>query len=330
MIKTRKSLPIIYLFPLLMAITACANINENSNAANNQTLEVVSNSSVDYSNEQNELTIEEFPSAGDSDITKSPLQSSELIPIAKLPNSTNLDPQDWMNWPVIPIITSNVLEIYELGQSLGRSSNSFSIFGDCQSTPEAFLGLFRIDNLAYDSLPTHLQNTVDFFGKSFSRESPTAKPGTTTGALLWTEWHESKNGCQSSETPVDCELRLNNPSYVLLAVGTHYETRNEYYLRIIIEELLSQGIIPILSTKADNREEDHSINLATAKLAIEYNIPLWNFWALSKDLPSNGLFVKEGEEHLGAIYFTAILKDRHRVSALETLTEIWQAIESNN
>ena len=245
-----------------------------------------------------------------------------------LPLTHAMDPADWMEWPVTPIVTQHVQEIYELGQQLGRDPSSFSIFGDCQSTPDTFLGLYDLDQAAFDSLPGPLQDTVLYFSASVNRESPTAKPGTTTGALLWIEWHESLYGCLGSETPVQCELRINNPAFVLLAVGTHYESRNEYYMRIIIEELLSLGIVPILSTKADNREGDHSINLQTAQLAAEYNIPMWNFWALSVDLPENGLFVKAGEEHLGAIYFTDELKDRHRISALETLNAVWQAAMS--
>lgn len=246
-----------------------------------------------------------------------------------LPLTHGLDPEDWRNWPVIPVITQNVKAIYDLGQLLGRDPQGYSIFGDCQSIPEAFLGLYEINQASYDGLPINLQETVDYFGDSFIRESPTSQPGATSGALLWIEWTEPSFDCLPTETPVQCELRQNNPAFVLLAVGTHYESRNEFYLRIIIEDLLSQGIIPIMSTKADNREGDHRINLQTAQLAVEYNIPMWNFWALSADLPENGLYIKEGEEHLGAIYFNDQLKDRHRISALETIFTLWQAVISS-
>jgi hypothetical protein len=262
--------------------------------------------------------------------TVDPTQPEEQPPTqnltaATLPQTLNLEPEDWRNWPAVPLLTQNVQQIYARGQELGRDPQGFSIFGDCQSTPDTFLGSFELDQTIFNMLTPDLQDTALYFSHSFNRESPTAKPGTTTGALLWVEWHDGLYDCQPNETPVQCELRINNPAFVLLAVGTHYETRNEYYLRLIIEELLGQGVLPILSTKADNREGDHSLNLQTAQLALEYNIPMWNFWSVTADLPGNGLYIKEGEEHLGAIYFSDEVKERHRLSALQTIDAIWRA-----
>ena len=254
----------------------------------------------------------------------------EIVPsptVESLPEEVGLDPQDWMNWPVLPIITQDIVETYEIGQALGRNPQAFSIFGDCQSEPEHFLGLYENESSAYSQLPLTLQETVDYFAGSLSRESPTTKPGTTTGALLWIKWHEGKHDCKNTESPAECEVRINNPAFVIFAVGTHYESRNEYYMRLLIEDLISQGIVPILSTKADNREGDHSINLQTAQLAAEYRLPMWNFWAVTADLPDNGLVTRKGDEHLGKIYFNEEVTQRHRISALEMLDTIWRTIE---
>ena len=245
-----------------------------------------------------------------------------------LPDELGLDPNEWMTWPVSPIITQNVKEIYELGQELGRNPHAFSIFGDCQSEPENFLGLYEFDLTAYSRLPSNLQETVTFFTGSLNRSSPTTKPGTATGALLWIEWHEGEYDCQATESPAQCEIRINNPAFVLIAVGTHYESRNEDYMRILIEDLLAQGVVPILSTKADNRELDHSINLQTAQLAVEYILPLWNFWAVTSDLPDNGLVVQKGNEHLGKIYFNDEVIERHRISALQMLDVLWRMLNT--
>ncbi|MEW5830555.1 MAG: hypothetical protein AB1846_16820 [Chloroflexota bacterium] len=242
-----------------------------------------------------------------------------------LPLTIGLDPAAWMGWPVIPVVTQNVREIYARGLSLGNDPTAFSILGDCQSTPDTFLGLYVVDAEEYAALPPDLQETVDFFGSSFNRESPTAKSGTTSGALLWAEWHEGKFGCGAGETPLDCELRLRQPSFALITVGTHWEARNEMYMRKIIERLLDQGVVPILSTKADNREGDHRLNLETAMLADEYNLPLWNFWPVTDDLPNRGLYTKKGDEHLGDIYLTEEALARHRLSALEALNAVWRA-----
>ncbi len=263
---------------------------------------------------------------GPAPLSTEPAASPVPGPTAEsLPAETGLDPAAWMDWPVIPVVTQNVREIYARGLLLGNDPRAFSILGDCQSTPDTFLGLYVVDAEEYAALSPDLQETVDFFSSSFNRESPTAKSGTTSGALLWAEWHEGKFGCEASESPLDCELRLHKPSFALITVGTHWEARNEMYMRKIIERLLAQGVVPILSTKADNREGDHRLNLETAMLADEYNLPLWNFWPVTDDLPNRGLYTKKGDEHLGDIYLTDEALARHRFSALEALDAVWRA-----
>jgi len=275
------------------------------------------------------------PSA--TDISSTATQAANPAPLAtvtaepipteeSLPAEIDLDPEGWMSWPEIPITTQRMREVYLLGQSLGNDPRAFSILGDCQSTPDTFLGLYQLDNTLRAALPVNLQETVDYFSGSVNRESPTAKSGTTSGALLWTEWHEGKYGCGDNETPLACELRLHQPSFAIITVGTHWEARNEMYMRKIIEQLLAQGVVPILSTKADNREGDNGINLETAQLAAEYELPLWNFWPVTDDLPNRGLYTKKGDEHLGDIYLTEEALDRHRYSALRALDAVWRAV----
>jgi len=243
-----------------------------------------------------------------------------------LPDELGLDPEQWMNWPVEPVVTRRVREIYELGQTLGNDPHGFSILGDCQSTPDTFLGLYVVDQTQYLTLPEELRETVTYFEESFVREGPTIKPGTTSGALLWPEWHENKFTCANDEKPLDCELRINNPSFALITIGTHWEARNDMYMRKIIDALLARGVVPILSTKADNREGDNRLNLETAQLAAEYDLPLWNFWPVVDDLPNRGLYTKKIDAHLGDIYLTDEALARHRYSALEALNTVWRTV----
>lgn len=238
-------------------------------------------------------------------------------------------PDAWMDLPVLPIIDSNISDIYQRGQLLGNDSHAFSIFGDCQSRPEEFFGIFETDEAVYDSLSPDLQETVSNFFGSFTRESPTSQDGTTPGALLWTEWHQGQYGCSASETPVDCELRVHRPSFVLIQIGTHFESRNTEYLRIIIEQLLEDGVVPILATKADNRELDNRINRDMALLAAEFDLPLWNFWAALSDLPDRGLYIKEGREDQGAVYLNPEASERHRMTGLSMLDLVWRVATGN-
>jgi hypothetical protein len=246
--------------------------------------------------------------------------------VTSLPATIGLDPLDWKAWPVRPAVPSGMRDIYELGQSLGNAPHAFSVFGDCQSEPGAFWGLYDTDAAAVAALPPQLQETVAWFAGSFGRESPTAQSGMTAGALLWAEWHRGRYGCSYAETPVACELRLHQPSFVFIHVGSHYEARNSNYLRRIIEQLLAAGVVPILVTKADNRERDERINAEYAALAVEYDIPLWNFWLAVDDLPNRGLYTRRDRPLQGNIYLTEQALDIHRLTGLQALDTVWRAV----
>jgi len=251
-----------------------------------------------------------------------PLPSSTAF-ITSTPRSPTPDPAAWKEWPVIPVVDPSIRAIYKYGQTLGNDPHAFSIFGDCQSRPDAFLGVFETDQTALNKLSPELRETVLNFEGSFNRESSTAQDGTTPGALLWTQWHRGDYGCTFAETPVECELRIHRPSFVLIQIGTHFESRNTEYLRKIITQLMDAGVVPILATKADNRELDDRINRDMALLASQYDLPLWNFWAALSDIPNRGLYVMEGRELQGAIYLTDEAAQRHRMTGLEALNAVW-------
>ena len=236
---------------------------------------------------------------------------------------------EWKNLPVIPTVDSNVRDIYERGLSLGKDPQSFSIFGDCQSRPDEFFGVFEIDPLIIESLSSELRETVINFEGSFNRESPTSQDGTTPGALLWDQWHRGEYGCTFAETPVECELRIHRPSFVIIQIGTHFESRNTDYLRTIINQLIDEGVVPILATKADNRELDNRINRDMALLAAEFNLPLWNFWAALSDLPDRDLYVMKGREDQGAVYLNEEATLRHRMTGLAALNAVWRTATRN-
>jgi hypothetical protein len=252
---------------------------------------------------------------------------AEPSPTSSAFSEHTLSAEEWKEWPVIPQAPQAIAELYRRGLVLGNNPHAFSILGDCQSLPETFLGVYDTDPDLVAGLPDDLRETVANFAGSFERQSPTIKGGTTAGAILWAEWHEREFTCADTESPLSCELRLHQPSIVIINLGTHYETRNITYLRKILDQLIVQGIVPVLSTKADNREMDERLNLEMAQLAIEYDLPLWNFWAAVSDLPNNGVEIKEGEEHLGEIYLSEVGLERHRLTALQVISAVWQAVK---
>jgi hypothetical protein len=241
-----------------------------------------------------------------------------------LPGVTPTVSDDWKSLPVIPVVDSSVRELYEYGQTLGNDPYAFSIFGDCQSRPEEFFGVLETDPDFVSTLSPELQEAVANFQGSFNRESPTSKDGTTPGSLLWAAWHQGEFTCSFAETPVECELRIHRPSFVIIQVGTHFESRNTEYLRRIILQLMDAGVVPILATKADNREKDERINRDMSMLAAEYDLPLWNFWAAVSDLPERGLYTREDRPLQGPIYLTEEATAIHRMTGLEALNAVWR------
>jgi hypothetical protein len=247
--------------------------------------------------------------------------------LTSIPGTPEVNSIDWKAWPVIPeTVDASLQKVYQRGLVLGNNPHAFSLFGDCQARPADFFGMFETDAALVESLSPELQELINNFEGSFNRESPTAQDGTTPGSLLWTQWHRGEYGCTFAETPVQCELRIHRPSFVIIQIGTHFESRNIEYLRRVILQLLDAGVVPILATKADNREKDERINRDMAMLAMEYDLPLWNFWAAVSDLPERGLYTRDDRPLQGPIYLTEEAAVRHRMTGLAALNAVWRAV----
>jgi len=78
-----------------------------------------------------------------------PEPSATFTPsLTPLPVALGLDPADWEHWPVIPIVPERARQIYLIGQRLGNDPHAFSVFGDCQSEPKVFMGVYETDPAA--------------------------------------------------------------------------------------------------------------------------------------------------------------------------------------
>jgi hypothetical protein len=218
--------------------------------------------------------------------TKIPTQTIEL-----LPNLNNIN--EWMNYPVIPeIISQKTINIYEYGQKLNRNPHTFSVVGDCDSSPSWFLGDFDRGR-DYYSLGnyTELEDVISEFKGSFGRNSMAVRKGFNTASVL-SPFLADPESCKTGESPLDCELRINNPSIVFILLGSNDKynlEKFESYMQQILDTVIKKGIVPILATKADNIEGNYEINATITKLAVEYDIPLWNFWKIVQELPDQGL-----------------------------------------
>ena len=245
----------------------------------------------------------------------------------------SLAPDAWTSLPIVPKVSPRVKEIYQHGLELGNNPQAFSKVGDCGSTPAWFLGDFdrgpRYFNLgAYQ----YLGAVIQVFQGSFARTSLAAKSGFNASSVFAPLWSDRKQ-CASDETPLACEYRLHRPAFAFITLGTndawHLDTF-ESQMRRIIEFSIQNGVVPILSTKADNEEGDGSINATIARLAYEYDIPLWNYWLAMQPLPDHGL--QEDAAHItwGPNLFNdpkAMEKGWpvRNLTALQVLDVVWRA-----
>ncbi len=203
--------------------------------------------------------------------------------------------EHWQIWPVLPTLTDNARNIFRKGvEEFGTDPHVFSKIGDCQSHPNVFLGIY---DMGYEGLladeDLYLQDAINYFQGSFSIESLAVHDGMSVSSVLTTTWADPAV-CEPNENALDCELRLHNPSIMFINLGTNWISGLEMdvyydYLSEIVEILIERGVLPILSSKADNVEGGNRINQVTAQVARDYDIPFFNFWKSAQGLNNHGL-----------------------------------------
>lgn len=241
---------------------------------------------------------------------------------------------DWQSLPVIPVVSKTASELYELGQASGNDPHAFSKIGDGEIAAAWFFTVFDLGGDYYDlGSYQNLLPVIEHFAGSFERLGMAARRGFNTNLILDAS-ASAPILCESGETPLDCELRLHRPAFAILSLGTNQVWRRDEFeigMRQILDILLSKNVVPILSTKGDNLEGDHTINRTIACLAQEYDVPLWNFWSAIQPLPNHGL--QADLEHL--TYGINDFDDAHamqsawtvrNLTALQVLDALWKGV----
>ena len=230
----------------------------------------------------------------------------------------------------MPEISERVYLIYQEGQKQGRSPDHFSVIGDCQSVPRYFLGTYYLGLLKPDPAESYLWDAIGYFDSSFDHWSVTSRGGFTAASIL-NPIQADPDLCKPGETPLTCEYRLNNPAYffITLEIWDNPTTidRYEIYLRQVLDYVIERGTIPILLTKADAAEVDdghHVLNPAIVKVALEYDVPLVNFWKAAQYLENIGIDPDRDGFHLSQAGY-----DLKSTLALRALYNIWQAVSGS-
>ncbi len=179
-------------------------------------------------------------------------------------------------------------QILAHGQTLGRNPQHFSKIGDSIVDTEQFFvpfdeGNYRLGDYQY------LTHATEYYAGSYARFGFALREGLSSTAVMDPMWAD-KEQCAASETPLACEIRLHNPSLVLIHFGTNDWTGTfEANMRQIIEYAIQEGIVPVLITKANRVEANNERNAILRSLAAEYRIPLWDFDIVAATLPEHGL-----------------------------------------
>jgi len=225
------------------------------------------------------------------------LPATDIATSAPTSTSTPKPPLEkgaWMQMPAVPTdLSESMRDVYQHGLELGNDPTHFSVIGDCQNVSSYFLSMFDGEgDFSLGDQYAYLQPTIDYYQGSFSRKSLAVRGGFNVAAIL-SPLRADPKSCNKNESPLDCELRVWNPSVVFVSMETWWSEKPEQeydkYMRRVIDRILETGAVPILATKADNLEGEHAINATIAQIAYDYDIPLWNFWAAVQPLPNHGL-----------------------------------------
>ena len=218
------------------------------------------------------------------------------------PLSSELIPQEINGMPLDAFILmdeeveANIREIYAKGQEMGRNPNAFSKLGDSLIANPFFLRVFdqRDPRLGHYNLGSYapLQETIDYYDGSFDRHGAAVKVGLHAWSVFDPMW-ANKELCQPGENLLACEIRLNNPSVMVVLLGTNDNVPRNYFEKHYdqaIKYIIDQGIVPVLFTKADRHEgPDNHNNEAVRHVAAKYKLPLVDFDKLADTLPGRGL-----------------------------------------
>lgn len=144
-----------------------------------------------------------------------------------------------------------------------------------------------------------------------------------------------KTFCQPNESPLECEIRWQNPAFLFIRLGSNdigEPVGFDQQMRQIVQITIANGVIPIIGTKADRYEGSNANNLILRQIAADYHIPLWDFDRVAGTLPNRGL--DQDNVHLTAYYPHDYTQPEafqsghalHNLTALIALYQIWTII----
>ena len=234
--------------------------------------------------------------------------------------------------PVIPKVSRKMEGVYRYGQALGNHADVVTKVGDSVSANPLYLRpMSRGD---HDLGPyDFLDETIRYFGPSLRNNSVASRIGMTTYVIFDPLWAD-KEQCNPGEAPLDCEYRLKQPAIAMIMFGPN-DVRHmtdadfDVQIRQIVDQTLTRGIIPVLSTFSVSPDDELwwqsiNFNLRLTEIAAEYEVPLINLWAAARILPEYGLD-QDGVHMLNSGFKNLKFSTKHEVwygTSLQNLLSI--------
>jgi len=228
--------------------------------------------------------------------TVSPVTAATEIPATPTPAVYDpANPASWIYLPVIPEhLSQRVRDLYEMGKTSGLNQHAFSKAGDCETSTQYFLAPFDMNPNGY-RLGNYgtIADIIAYYEGSFERVSLAASSGGSVAKVLSPLWADTTQ-CRENESPLVCEIRIHRPAVLLVMFGTNDVKASspenfELNLKKLVDISLSNNVVPVLVTKADNLEGDNSMNAIIVRVANEYELPVLNMWRAMQELPNKGL-----------------------------------------
>lgn len=218
-----------------------------------------------------------------------------------------------------PEVLVNSRLIFNQGQQAGRNPSAFSLLGDSVIGPPFFKAY---DTSAYNLREHHyLEDVIQYFTGSFGWESISVRSGLHSWTAFDPIWADEER-CFPGEGPLPCELRLHNPSFLIIRLGSNDAGAPNYYesqMRQIVEFTITNNVVPVLGTKADRIEESNIYNEIVRRLAADYLIPLWDFDLVAETLPNRGLGADDVHLDGEGIFY-------QNISGLVMLDRLWREV----
>ena len=215
--------------------------------------------------------------------------------------------------PIIPDVESPSVQaalraIYDRGLAQGRRAAVFARVGDDLAvqagylTPFADPGLALTDPAFQDIVNWHNQVDVGGGRSSFDHAGAAGRAGWRIQDLVDASRSDTSI-CSPGETPLDCEIRLLQPAVAFVSVGINDMTNGDLsafrgVLDNLIQTLLNDGIIPVLSTIQPVPGTPTAVDAINAAIietardvALRNNtaVPIYNLWRRYNDLPGSGI-----------------------------------------